>query len=616
MADIVRSLVEATLPELEDLQKREIFSKAEIKLIAKKRSDFEYLLKRRQPSKEDFLKYIQYELDLNTLRKTRKKRLGLVKKSLSDYVAIRRIHFLFDRTLKRFPNDVSIWNQYFGFCKYVKSYKVLNRVFAKAIQKHPTNISFWIQASHWEFKQNQNITAARALFQRAIRLNSESKDMWIEYFKLEYKYLKLVKNRALGINKKPQNESESETEDLDQEETEEKPSEGSGTSIQVPLLEGEKTQEQQGQNLEILKTPFFTGAILKTIYKNAIKEFPRDIPFRLEFIKPLLKLEETKDLIDEIYNGITEDFWPSPECLKVLAAREIEKHGSNLTGAIAIFDKALNEDLQSKSKLNEIFIDFLNSSIKSSIDPIQVKTLKGKLIELFETGVKSNNLTDISYVQYIEFLMDQKSLQRAQTVCSQALSIYENSQLYTLYLDLAIQNKSQDQSVEEFAGKLFAQFRGKKIAQESQFKLLEYILSHSNFDYFLSQYKSLVANPTPPQSEYLENLLNFVYTKLGVDQTRKVYELTLKFPPISENYFKTCVTIEKSSEPLNVIKTRELFDQLTSKYGKTEHENWMDYLIFEQGQGGENVSKIYWRAKQALDNPTPFILAYHNYLNQ
>ena len=56
MADTVRYLMEDMIPELQDLEARGYFSKAELKEVARRRMDFEYRLKRRAALKEDFLR--------------------------------------------------------------------------------------------------------------------------------------------------------------------------------------------------------------------------------------------------------------------------------------------------------------------------------------------------------------------------------------------------------------------------------------------------------------------------------------------------------------------------------------------------------------------------------
>ena len=56
MADTVRAILEEMIPELEDFQKRGYFDRPEIQQIVKKRTDFEYKLKRRAAVKADYLR--------------------------------------------------------------------------------------------------------------------------------------------------------------------------------------------------------------------------------------------------------------------------------------------------------------------------------------------------------------------------------------------------------------------------------------------------------------------------------------------------------------------------------------------------------------------------------
>lgn len=74
----VHHQLESSLPELKDLQNKGIFSPQEIKLIIKRRTDYEIQLVRRQPRKKDFLEYIEYEMALEKLRKKRLERLSML----------------------------------------------------------------------------------------------------------------------------------------------------------------------------------------------------------------------------------------------------------------------------------------------------------------------------------------------------------------------------------------------------------------------------------------------------------------------------------------------------------------------------------------------------------
>ncbi|KAK3754442.1 hypothetical protein QZH41_009215 [Actinostola sp. cb2023] len=76
--------------------------------IIKKRTDFEYRLQKRVPEKQDFLRYIQYEINLDILRKKRKLNLGLKKTMKGEYEMTKRLHTLFKKALQKFKVCVKI----------------------------------------------------------------------------------------------------------------------------------------------------------------------------------------------------------------------------------------------------------------------------------------------------------------------------------------------------------------------------------------------------------------------------------------------------------------------------------------------------------------------------
>lgn len=177
MSDSVHFHLEQMLPELRDLEERGIFNRVkmmrkggavrpsftsssltlnpihaqtEIKAIVKKRTALEYAIHRRISLKADYLKYIEYELNLEQLRRKRKERLGIDKDnntptntpaatpapsskgSVSDYSILKRIHALYSKALKKFGGkDVDLWVQYFEWCKELGSSKALNSMLAR-----------------------------------------------------------------------------------------------------------------------------------------------------------------------------------------------------------------------------------------------------------------------------------------------------------------------------------------------------------------------------------------------------------------------------------------------------------------------------------------------------
>ena len=117
MADVVQMYMERMIPELEYYTEIDLFTPSEIALMVNTRRDFEYALKRRPVRKVDGMRYLAYEHDLEATRKARKEAMKVEKKSLHDFAIQKRIHFIFDRMVKKFHGDVSLWLQYIAYCR-------------------------------------------------------------------------------------------------------------------------------------------------------------------------------------------------------------------------------------------------------------------------------------------------------------------------------------------------------------------------------------------------------------------------------------------------------------------------------------------------------------------
>jgi hypothetical protein len=266
MADTVRYLMEAMLPELVDLARKGYFTRDEVRAIARKREDFEYALKRRSPVKADFLRCAEYERALDALRlhrraallsrvsaelKAAKGRLGgkkeqedddqpqhpkmtkaearrqvnrlraerdaLRRASVADHGARRRAHFAYERATRRFRRDASLWAAWLDYCRETRSGRRLSRVAAKALRAMPTEPGFWVAAAGWEFDGAGDPHAARALMQRGLREcrrdPSAAARMWESYAGMEVAYVRRMRARreVLGL-RLPGDEDEDEEE--------------------------------------------------------------------------------------------------------------------------------------------------------------------------------------------------------------------------------------------------------------------------------------------------------------------------------------------------------------------------------------------------------------------
>ncbi|KAI9503068.1 U3 small nucleolar RNA-associated protein 6-domain-containing protein, partial [Coemansia spiralis] len=187
MAEAVQYHLERMVGELEDLERHQVFTKSELRQLVKKRTSFEYTLKRRRAQPVDYLRYIRYELNVDRLRRLRDQR-----RTQPDHTTTRVVS-IFERLLAR-HNKADLWTQYIGFLMQRNNKRLLSKAFARAIVAHPRVTRLWIMAARYQLEQIAG-SAARRLLQRALRVNPEAKDVWLEYFKLELHLVEKIRMR-------------------------------------------------------------------------------------------------------------------------------------------------------------------------------------------------------------------------------------------------------------------------------------------------------------------------------------------------------------------------------------------------------------------------------------
>lgn len=172
-ADNVSFHLEATIPSLRHFERTRVFSSAEIKSITKRRTTHEYALSRRISKKLDYLHAIEYEMNLEKLRKRRLARirqtleqalkaaktrksptdkkqaevqaLKAQLKDVNDHArdVIKRIHGLFQRAMKKFHGDRLLWTQWIDTAKAMASGRRLNKIVARYVWRRHTSRELW-----------------------------------------------------------------------------------------------------------------------------------------------------------------------------------------------------------------------------------------------------------------------------------------------------------------------------------------------------------------------------------------------------------------------------------------------------------------------------------------
>jgi U3 small nucleolar RNA-associated protein 6 len=138
MGDTVQYRLERMTDELDDLERRGLFTRAELADVVRRRRDFEFRLRRRSRLRADFLDYIAYELRLDALRnlrkraiiraadeeeddneggKKRRKKNKKWTKSISDVAGTLRVLDIYRMATVRFKGDLDLWFRYLEFCR-------------------------------------------------------------------------------------------------------------------------------------------------------------------------------------------------------------------------------------------------------------------------------------------------------------------------------------------------------------------------------------------------------------------------------------------------------------------------------------------------------------------
>ncbi|KAL4979344.1 U3 small nucleolar RNA-associated protein 6-domain-containing protein [Aspergillus desertorum] len=286
-ADKARFYLEKSVPELREYEKKKIFSKDEITSIIKKRSDFEHKINARGAQPADFVRYAEYEMNLDSLRRKRVKRLGIKSTGFSGQ---RRIFFVLDRGTRKFHGDIGLWVQYIEYARRQKAFKKLSTILMDALRLHPSNADLWIYAAQYSIEDHADMSQARTYMQRGLRFCKSSRKLWIQYAKLELIYItKLIaRQRILGLDEKIEAPKQQALED-----------DLNADMIMMPqITEEDINPSARNDNLDeaalkiLNSTPALSGAIPIAIFDSAIKSFDNNDRFAHEFFDMVFEFED------------------------------------------------------------------------------------------------------------------------------------------------------------------------------------------------------------------------------------------------------------------------------------------------------------------------------------
>ncbi|CAO3700119.1 unnamed protein product [Rhizopus microsporus] len=645
MADQVQYRLERMLPELEALERRD-------KINHQKRTNHEYAMSRRIKQKIDFLRSIEYEINLEELRKKRIKRLGYnfdPKEKNLQYSGIKRIYSLFKRATTRFTGDLKLWLQYIDFAKKNDSNNILSGIFVQAIQYHPMNPSLWIMAASWEHEHNANIAAARTLMQRAIRLMPENQLLWHEYFRLELIYIEKIKlrRRILGIAEQSDEKKDIEAMEVDAKEED---------RIQLPALTGEdvdswkedrgeltkfKLSAEEAKSLEEANNPILKGLLSKIIYDNAIQAIPHHLEFREKFIDIYREFSNTEEHIEYVYETIRRDMSQVPTARAYLAKRHLfvpkpEQEKDKQTQYISVSDPAFIPALRqcveefegalndlTGSDMWELYIDFI-LSWHSIVSEENLKLYLKKLAQrTFKACEKKGLLSKALYEKWTQFAMDQQDVEKAGNLVKAGLKAYPHS--VPLWLN-KVQLSKDDKDAQ-----LVIYSQGLDSNPESLLLWTSYkdwinsqwekkTLSVDEVDAIFSKAcdKATMLLPSvaieTEERNAIKVLIQSSYAEWaaeaeGIDFARRIYKSILKNSYPTYEFVMKCLEIENKygNAETGPVHVEPLFEKLVTLKNENKEEPYIAYLSYLYSQNKlQKANQVYNRACKEVSNKEAF----------
>ncbi|XP_062507486.1 U3 small nucleolar RNA-associated protein 6 homolog [Corticium candelabrum] len=577
MAEVVQRNLEARLDELDELERKGLFSREEIRTIVRKRRNFEYQINRRIVQKEDYLRYIQYEISLDMLRRKRKKRVQIISpKSTVDYSIVQHVHHLFQLATNRFKGDLKLWLQYAQYCEKVGSLRQLSQVYGQALCYHSHNAGLWISAAKAEFEVNKNISAARTVMLKALRVNPDTKQVWHEYFRLELLYVdKVLKRRQiLGI---------------DFSETDH----------------------------EVVSDAVLQHKAASIVFHQAMETISGDVLFCIRFLSICQLFEQTTSVQNEIYEHLVEQHNNNEEARDVLARKPLSDYFYSAEKETVTksenAEKAARKDCRrlykaavtdiSTAKMWTFFLRFVLDWCKQKMPEKTTTTCYKQLLELMEQASSLGCLSVEMWHHRIEVNLRLGFTDDALTCSVSATSDHSDSldlwmkcaKLHCLLcegspdtediFEHALQSVSQKDSLPLWS--MWTEY-----CQSACPEKVETVFQRaSNADKIVSE----VMN-----SCYLE----WKCHTAGIKEARQTFQRLIKYNSVPLSLYLTLIQLEVTQPRCHMKRLRLVYEKAVQDHGSLSVDLWIQYIKSElQMEGGRpgKVPELHWRALRSLE---------------
>eukprot|EP00092_Neocalanus_flemingeri_P021500 GFUD01023314.1.p1 GENE.GFUD01023314.1~~GFUD01023314.1.p1 ORF type:complete len:567 (+),score=246.89 GFUD01023314.1:58-1758(+) len=533
MAEYVEQRMEEMLGEVEQMERVNLLESREVKELLKKRKHFEYKIQKRTKTKEDFLSYIQYEVNLLSLLDIRRENTGYHHKKAEIEGGIRtRVNKLYKILEHRFQSDVNIWLSHIQFLKSVKWDSSVSRIYLRLLQVHSDKPRLWVAAAKWEFEHVGNPDNGRQIMLRGLRFLPTSWVLHREYLKLELLYVEQLRKRGevLGVEKTKE-------------------------ELEDSVLDCAIVRLVAKAAVEAINSPKFVVSLIATV---------RIFPFALTVSQELMETLEEK-------------FPTSPVTWDTLAREELGEEGKGIRGCVEKYYEGLEV-----CKSKEMFeMAFSTLSDLTEIFPNSLVRIVKNIIKLLNYG-KDNDLLEVKHFKFWLELQDYETQKKEMSeLVKHSLTQFPTSvDLWIEQLVLTLKKSGAKAASTSFSRSLAAVGS----SSSDSCRLWQVMLSISSPETGW-QLLSGPGSPLDRNNPQLRLLHMEQAGYRGIDTAREVYVSYKDLPPYSKDLHYKMVEMEKEQEVVSIPHQRQVLTLLCDQFGSQDIACWLEAAKLEVETG-------------------------------
>nr|XP_024215873.1 U3 small nucleolar RNA-associated protein 6 homolog isoform X2 [Halyomorpha halys] len=539
------------IPDVEIMNKCGLFTSSEIRGIMRKRKLFENKLQKVSKAKEDTLRCITFEIELLMKVKLKAKEKGLQQKAINlEYSMANRISKLYYFALRRFPSDCKIWLSFVKFCKHMKLYTCVSRIFDQMLELHCDKPVLFKMAANWEFYECHSIERARKFILNGLHTHKDCKLLFAEAFRIELSY----------TNQK---------------------------------LEQAKGNEESGKNNSLVN-PVAEMNFAEVIYTSAVNQI-NDVFFLVDLLNIAQEFTFTSSLKDEIIERMKNKHPKEEITWDTLARRELTLDGTlqkKIGRCVSVYEDALR-----KVPTRKMWSFYLSYVLELNEDNTILPIFKNNCLKkAFEVGHKENMLSEKHYLLWVKKIDNVDPCMVLKWGTERLGSSYE---LWSWRLRYHLSKSDEEGAMAVFKEIISTPDIPNKANLWMLVLKCYQILDTAKAE---SLWKEGVNDPTVGMAlkgRYIE----WLAMSKGIGSARKAYSTISTTPPLSLDLHETMSKVEDAQPKVSMKYTRQVYETAVNQFGKSKTDVWIWYLKFETKYGDkERALKIYDQAIKTLDS--------------